>query len=229
MSGTPSKRTNERLAPLGGTHPRPDLATPYTAPRTEAEKAVVAIWQEVLGVDRIGVDDDFFALGGHSLLATRLMARVRQLFSVDVPLLRLFETRTVASLAASIAETRGRDRSPEGEEDEAVTIVPDPDHRFDPFPLTEVQQAYWAGRSGDFELGNVATHVYLELKCASLDLERLTGAWRRLIGRHDMLRAIVRPDGRQQVLPEVPPAPALGDVRPSSRPTGFNVEVTSKS
>ena len=85
------------------------------------------------------------------------------------------------------------------------TIVPAPDGRHQPFPLTDVQQAYWIGRGGDFELGNVATHLYLEFDHTGLDLERLELAWQRLIKRHDMMRAIIRLDGLQQVLEEVPP------------------------
>src|SRR5262249_14907200 len=74
-----------------------------------------------------------------------------------------------------------------------------------PFPLTEVQQAYWIGRSGVFEMGNVATHAYVEFESASLDLERFEHALQRVIARHEMLRAIVLPDGRQQILESVLP------------------------
>lgn len=84
-------------------------------------------------------------------------------------------------------------------------IVPAPQDRHSPFPLTDIQQAYWVGRSGSFELGNISTHVYVEYECADLDLARLNRAWQRLIERHDMLRAIVLPDGRQQILEKVPP------------------------
>ncbi|NMF62567.1 non-ribosomal peptide synthetase (plasmid) [Brasilonema octagenarum UFV-E1] len=85
------------------------------------------------------------------------------------------------------------------------TIVPNPDERHQPFPLTDVQQAYWIGRSGAVELSNVATHVYVEIDIVDLDLERFEKAWQWLIERHDMLRTIVRPDGQQQILEKVPP------------------------
>ncbi len=87
--------------------PAPDwtpAATAYTAPRTVVEEALVAIWQEVLGVARIGVHDNFFALGGHSLLATRVISRIQQTFQVAVPLRALFEAPTVTGLAAVIEE-----------------------------------------------------------------------------------------------------------------------------
>jgi amino acid adenylation domain-containing protein len=77
---------------------------PFVAPRTPVEETLVEIWQELLGIDRIGVDDHFFDLGGHSLLATRLMARVRDVFEVNVPLSALFESSpTVGGLAQAIA------------------------------------------------------------------------------------------------------------------------------
>jgi acyl carrier protein len=100
-------REVERLAPLGGTHPRPDLATPYTAPQAEEEKTVAAIWQEVLGVDRVGVEDDFFALGGHSLAAVQIGAKIRGRFGVDLDLREFFEAPTVAHTVAVLAAHAG--------------------------------------------------------------------------------------------------------------------------
>ena len=89
----------------------------------------------------------------------------------------------------------------------AATPVPaveaDAAGRHQPFPLTEIQHAYWIGRDGARE-GNVATHLYVELDCEALDFERLNESLCRLIERHDMLRAVVRPDGRQQILTVVP-------------------------
>src|SRR5690349_10311639 len=83
-------------------------------------------------------------------------------------------------------------------------VAPDAANRFQPFPLTEVQRAYWLGRSGAFALGRVATHLYWELEATDLDLPRLERAWNRLVHRHDMLRVVVRLDGQQQVLERVP-------------------------
>lgn len=83
-------------------------------------------------------------------------------------------------------------------------IKPAPELRYEPFPLTDMQHAFWVGRSGILELGNVANHGYYEIECHGLDLAKLNWALQQLIDRHDMLRAIVLPDGQQQVLPQVP-------------------------
>jgi NAD(P)-dependent dehydrogenase (short-subunit alcohol dehydrogenase family)/acyl carrier protein len=92
--------------PPAQSHPRPDLDTPYVAPRTDTERAIAQIWQELLGIEAIGVDDDFFELGGHSLLGTQIVSRLRDRFEGDVPLNRFFATPTIAGLAASLSEDR---------------------------------------------------------------------------------------------------------------------------
>ena len=84
-------------------------------------------------------------------------------------------------------------------------IVPQPELRSEPFPLTDMQYAFWVGRSGILELGNVANHGYYEIEGKDLDVELLNWALQQLIDRHDMLRAIVLADGRQQIQQTVPP------------------------
>ena len=76
--------------------------------------------------------------------------------------------------------------------------------RYEPFPLTDMQQAYYVGRGSGFELGNISCHTYYEVETENLDLKRLNDAWRRLIERHDMLRVVFLPDGRQQALEQAP-------------------------
>ena len=172
------------------------------APRTPVEEKLADLWREALGV-AVGIHDDFFAAGGHSILASRLLYRVRETLGVEIPLSRLFEQPTVAALAAEVevAWRAGPSASLAG----LPAIVPDPAGRHLPFPLTELQQAYWIGRNAALEMGNVSAHVYAEMEILGLDPARLAAAWRRLIDRHDMLRAVILPEGGQRVLPEVPP------------------------
>ena len=91
------------------------------------------------------------------------------------------------------------------EEDTAVpTLTPNPHNRYLPFPLNEIQQAYWMGRTNMFELGNVSTHVYLEF-ASDLSIEELERAWNRVILQHEMLRCVILPNGEQKILAEVSP------------------------
>jgi amino acid adenylation domain-containing protein len=83
---------------------RPDLAAEYVAPGTPAEEGVAAIWREVLGIERVGVHDEFRDLGGHSLHLPQVMHRLRRDFEVEVPLRSLAEETTVAGLALTVEE-----------------------------------------------------------------------------------------------------------------------------
>ena len=83
---------------------RPELDRGFVAPRDPVEKVIAGIWEEVLGLDRVGVEDDFFELGGHSLQATQVVARLRQTFRADLPLRSFFAATTVAALARLLAE-----------------------------------------------------------------------------------------------------------------------------
>jgi len=82
---------------------RPDLGRTCAPPETPVEEALAEIWAEVLGVERVGIDDDFFDLGGHSLLAVRLLARVQDNLGVELYLRRLFEGPTIRELALAVA------------------------------------------------------------------------------------------------------------------------------
>jgi acyl carrier protein len=79
-------------------HPRPALGTPFVEPDDEVSRSLAALWQELLGIDAVGLHDDFFDLGGHSLLGIQLAARLRTEFALEVPLDSLFENLTVARL-----------------------------------------------------------------------------------------------------------------------------------
>ncbi|TCP59152.1 acyl transferase domain-containing protein [Tumebacillus sp. BK434] len=76
-------------------HPRPNVLTPYVAPGNKAERTIAMFWQELLGIEGVGVHDDFFELGGNSLLATKLTARLRGAYRVEVPLRVIFDAATV--------------------------------------------------------------------------------------------------------------------------------------
>ncbi|HYH81626.1 MAG TPA: SDR family oxidoreductase [Longimicrobium sp.] len=91
-----------QAAAAGATHPRPALSTQFVPPRTATETTIAGVWEHLLGVTPIGVNDRFFELGGHSLLAIQLLARLREIYDVDLPVQRIFEAPTVAQLAEGI-------------------------------------------------------------------------------------------------------------------------------
>jgi acyl carrier protein len=84
---------------------RPALKETYASPRNPLEKRLVRIWAELLKLDHVGINDDFFELGGDSLLATQFISRVFQRLKVELPVRRLFENPTVAEFAVLIEET----------------------------------------------------------------------------------------------------------------------------
>jgi acyl carrier protein len=98
---TPNGKIDRRALPAPDCAHR-EVEQGFVAPRTPIEAVLAEIWGEVLGVAQIGVDDDFFALGGHSLLATQVIARVRKIFQVEIPLRHLFEATTIAQLGQVI-------------------------------------------------------------------------------------------------------------------------------
>ena len=104
------ERARRALAPPApkaggaGTYARPELDHSYAEPTNEVEAILAQMWQELLGISPIGIDDDFFVLGGHSLFATQIISRVRDTFDVDLPLAAIFEAPTIARFAVLIEE-----------------------------------------------------------------------------------------------------------------------------
>ena len=174
---------------------------PFVAPQTSVEQTLADIWQRELKLERVSIHDNFFELGGHSLLGMRLIAQAEQTLEREIPLKALFQTPTIAELAAQIERA-----TPDAAAGSRLpTLEPRPDARYEPFPLTDIQQAYWLGRAQVFELGNVATHGYREIETVGLSVVQVEAALRSLIQRHPMLRAVITPDGQQRILPEVLP------------------------
>ncbi|AFJ01560.1 iron aquisition yersiniabactin synthesis enzyme (Irp2) [Methylophaga frappieri] len=167
-----------------------------TPPQTTAEKVVAELWQSLLGIASVGRESNFFTLGGDSLLATQVVAQLRQQgLSASQPLRLLFAKPVLMDFAAELAETT---------QAKTVKVVAEPQQRHEPFPLTEIQRAYWMGQSPGLPL-SCGTHYLVELDGEQVDLERIERAWQKLVERHEMMRAVVDENGMQRILQQVSP------------------------
>lgn len=97
-------------SPFDSASLRSRLDGEFIAPRNEIEQAAAKIWEELFGIERLGIHDNFFNLGGNSLLAIQLVSQMRKAFDVDLPLSKLFESPTIAEISTEIAEMQNRAR-----------------------------------------------------------------------------------------------------------------------
>ncbi|WP_433682548.1 non-ribosomal peptide synthase/polyketide synthase [Nocardia sp. CA-119907] len=158
--------------------PDPVLAAKaYRAPTTSAELAVAEVFAAVLGLDRVGLDDDFFALGGNSLVATQIAGRIGAVAGVEVPVRLLFEYSTVAAFAAHLpTEGTARNRP-------ALVAGPRPDR----VPLSYAQQRMWF--LDQFDADSVANNLTAAMRLrGTLDVAAMTAAIADVLGRHETLR-----------------------------------------
>ncbi|MEV5884236.1 non-ribosomal peptide synthase/polyketide synthase [Streptomyces sp. NPDC052020] len=178
-----------------GALPAPAHApTGHVPPRTPAERALAAIWAEVLAVEPVGAQDDFFDLGGDSVLAARALSRVRDELGVRLSVRDVFTARTVAALAPLLDDPSAA-APPE-------TIPPAP--RAEALPLSGAQRRLWF--LDDLSAGGTEynTGVALRLR-GPLDTPALRRALDRLAARHDSLRTTfttVDGQGAQRIAPE---------------------------
>lgn len=104
---------------------RPDLDNDFVAPRNDVERTLTGFWQDLLGIEQVGVQDNFFDLGGHSLIAVRLFAMVKKAYRTEFPISILFEAPTIEQCAALIIDRIGDQSVAEGAEDKPETIAPE--------------------------------------------------------------------------------------------------------
>ena len=188
------------------------LAESYVALSNPVEELLAGLWVEVLGVERVGSRDDFFALGGHSLIATRLVSRVREIFGVELPLRAFFAAPTVAGLAAEIERRRRSESLPQ-----RPTISSFRQERGVPPPLSLAQERFWVGRQGEARTKAPNTLPTLVLIEDRLDLFALRRALQEIVDRHEVLRTSFREDAAgpvQVVHPAVAVALPVVDLAP---------------
>ncbi|MFV0920461.1 amino acid adenylation domain-containing protein, partial [Ralstonia nicotianae] len=151
-------------------------STAYEAPQGEVEQTLAGIWQTLLGVERVGRHDDFFALGGHSLQAVRLVAQVRTQLGAELGLTELFAQPSLSAVAQAIVRGQGSALP-------AITVA----DRSGPLPLSFAQQRLWF--LAQMEGGSEAYHIPVGLRLkGELDEEALRRSLDRIVARHEALR-----------------------------------------
>ncbi|MGD0906500.1 MAG: amino acid adenylation domain-containing protein [Candidatus Acidiferrales bacterium] len=176
----------------------------FAEPSTETEKSLAAIWSGLLNVKNIGVNDDFFDLGGHSLLAIALTIDIKRLMGKALPLASFMQAPTIHQLSRLIDSAQVDDGKLEISSAGLSLVQAAPETRYEPFALNDIQQAYMIGRSDGVELGNIPCQFYAEVDVDNWNAPRFEIALEKMIERHEMLRCIVLPDGRQQILRKAP-------------------------
>jgi amino acid adenylation domain-containing protein len=157
-----------------------DVVTEYAEPRNETEEKLAKIWQELLGVERVGIYDNFFELGGHSLLAMRVVSAIRRELNIEVAIKDLFVHVTIVSLAAHLDSYSSGIIIPAIE-----AINPRPEY----IPLSFSQERLWFI---DRLEGSVQYHIPAVLRLnGNLDYEALEKTLRAIISRHEVLRTVI--------------------------------------
>ena len=178
---TPNGKIDRQALPA----PEPPVArkTPDTSPRTPTEELVAGIWAQVLGRESVGLNEDFFEVGGHSLLATRVMARLRQVLGVDMPLRALFDHARLADFAQVVADSAS-----------GQITAWSPGERPEVLPLSFAQQRQWM--LAQIEPDNLWYNLPVALRVRGpLDCDLLTPSLEVVIERHDVLRTSFHEDG----------------------------------
>ncbi|WP_148639261.1 non-ribosomal peptide synthetase, partial [Aquimarina longa] len=166
--------------------PEPDLSTlssqEYVAPRNEQESGLCFIWQELLGLDQVGVYDDFFELGGHSLLATRLVSMIRRDLGIEVSIRSIFMHTTISDLCVHLGTSEG-------------SLLPAivAQDRPDKVPLSFSQERLWFL---DQLQGSLEYHMPIVLRLrGTLDVAILEDCLRSIVSRHEVLRTVIYSEG----------------------------------
>ncbi len=185
---TPNGKVNRQALPIPS-HTRPEVEEDFAAPCTPVQAALAEIWAPVLGLERIGIHDNFLELGGHSLIATQIISRVRETYQVELPVRELFERPTIADLAESIALMVSENQSLEVSPIQPISrdFAPTNSDGSPRFPLSFAQERLWFLNQlvPENPFYNVVEAVRLS---GLLNVTTLERSFQEIIQRHETLR-----------------------------------------
>ena len=167
--------------------PRPQLDNDYVAPSSPSEERIATIWQNFLGIEKVGVTDDFFELGGDSLKGMTISARMYKTLDVEIPLMEFFNSPTVASLAQYVDNAGGETGS-------GLEYLEEREY----YPLSSAQKRLFVLNQVAPEsiVYNIFEFTIFRYEEGNFDPAKVEETWRRLILRHESLRtAFVEIDG----------------------------------
>jgi amino acid adenylation domain-containing protein len=180
---TPTGKIDRRALPTPDGTGRSNRS--YEPPQTRTEEQLAAVWRDILRAEKIGRTDDFFDMGGHSLTALQVASRARDAFGVELPLVNLFEARTLKALAEQI------DRAVLSKEYAPRLAALKPLSGEGPAPLSYSQERMWLIQS--LNPGNTAYNLASSVRLqGAADLAALSMSYDELIRRHDILRTSIR-------------------------------------
>ena len=195
---TPSGKVDRAALPAPG-RTRLDTGQSFVAPPTLIEETLAAIWRQVLNVDHVNSDDNFFWLGGHSLLATRIISRIRETFHVELPVRNLFESPTLAELSHNVESSMRAGASMSAP---PIKALPDGDQ----LPLSFAQQRLWF--LNQLLPGSNAYNLPAEMVIdARISITAFQQALSEVMRRHEALRTSFTLAGSQPVQRVSAPAP----------------------
>ncbi|MBH8578100.1 amino acid adenylation domain-containing protein [Nostocaceae cyanobacterium CENA369] len=199
---TPNGKIERRALPAPANRETRNVSTDLTPPRTATEEVLAGIWSDVLGLEQVGIHDNFFALGGHSLSAMQVIARLRETFKVELPISCLFNYPTIVELEQQILEYRQHDLGLT-----TLSFKPLP-RKIKELPISLTQLEFWI--LTQLNPGIPVYNIPLAYRLTGLlNVTALTQSLVEIVRRHEVLRTtfevadkqVIQKIAQQPVLP----------------------------
>lgn len=193
---TSNGKVNKKALPLPDLYSPEDI--PIEKPANPLELRLVDLFKETIKIDKMGVTINFFELGINSIDLMQLKNAISKNLGVDISFKDILKADNIRSLAVYLSNKDNRTK-----EVLVSHYTSDPVHRYEKFPLTDLQFAYLMGRENNIELGGIGTHSYVEIK-TKIDMQRFNKSLQKLIIHQPMLHTLIYSDGQQQVMENIP-------------------------